>query len=70
MERIVTTWEENGMQYTITVKPIDNAVPATGPPNEMVSIFEYIRKYGFQFWRRILFLFKICRKSRGKSICY
>ena len=42
MERIVTTWEENGMQYTITVKPIDNAVPATGPPNEMLSIFEYI----------------------------
>ena len=42
MERIVTTWEENGMQYTITVKPIDNAVLTTGPPNEMLSIFEYI----------------------------
>lgn len=42
MERIVTTWQENGMQYTITVKTIDNAVATTGPPNEMVSIYEYI----------------------------
>ena len=43
MERIVTTWEENGMQYTITAKPIKNTTPiSTGPPNEMVSIYEYI----------------------------
>ena len=43
MERIVTTWEENGMQYTITAKPINNTAPVyTGPPNEMVSIYEYI----------------------------
>jgi hypothetical protein len=43
MERIVTTWQENGMQYTITVKSIENAAPiSTGPPTEMVSIYEYI----------------------------
>jgi hypothetical protein len=43
MERIVTTWQENGMQYTITAKPINNTAPVyTGPPNEMVSIYEYI----------------------------
>ena len=43
MERIVTTWEENGMQYTITAKPINNTAPVyTGPPTEMVSIYEYI----------------------------
>ena len=43
MERIVTTWEENGMQYTITAKPINsNTAVSTGPPNEMISIFEYL----------------------------
>lgn len=43
MERIVTTWQENGMQYTITAKPIDNTIPiSTGPPTEMVSVFEYL----------------------------
>jgi len=43
MERIVTTWQENGMQYTITAKPINsNTAVSTGPPNEMISIFEYL----------------------------
>jgi hypothetical protein len=44
MERIVTTWEENGMQYTITAKPIAAVNTPTQPntPNQLISIFEYL----------------------------
>jgi hypothetical protein len=42
MERIVTTWQENGMQYTITAKPITQQETSIGPPNQLLSIFEYL----------------------------
>ena len=44
MERIVTTWEENGMLYTITATPITkNQIPTSfGNKTEILSVFEYL----------------------------
>jgi len=44
MGRIVTTWEENGMLYTITATPITkNQTPtSSGNKTEMISVFEYL----------------------------
>lgn len=42
-ERIVAEWQENGMQYTITAKPINNTAPVfKASDKEMLSIFEYM----------------------------
>ena len=41
-DRIVTSWNDNGMRYTLTAKPIDNTIIFTGPPNDMISLFEDI----------------------------
>jgi hypothetical protein len=42
MERIVTTWQENGMQYTITAKPVAQQETLIGPSDQMLSVFEYL----------------------------
>jgi len=44
MERIVTTWEENGMLYTITATPITKTQTpiSSGNKTEMISVFEYL----------------------------
>jgi|Laugrespbdmm15sd_2_1035082.scaffolds.fasta_scaffold41724_2 hypothetical protein len=41
-DRIVTMWDEHGMRYTLTAKPIDGTLIYTGPPNEMISLYEYL----------------------------
>ena len=44
MSRVVTTWQENGMQYTITATPIveKSAPTSSGNKTEMLSVFEYL----------------------------
>ncbi len=44
MGRIVTSWEENGMLYTITATPITKTqIPtSSGSKTEMISVFEYL----------------------------
>ena len=44
MSRIVTTWQDNGMQYTLTATPIaENSAPTSyGNNTEMLSVFEYL----------------------------
>ena len=42
MERIITTWVENGTQYTITAKPLIENTASSNTPDHMVSIFEYL----------------------------
>ena len=44
MSRVVTTWQENGMQYTITATPIQekSAPTSSGNKTEMLSVFEYL----------------------------
>ena len=44
MSRIVATWAENGMQYTITATPIAEkpAPTSSGNKTEMISVFEYL----------------------------
>ena len=43
MGRIVTSWQENGMLYTLTSTPIkvENAT-SNDQPSEMISIFQYL----------------------------
>ena len=40
MSRIVATWQENGMQYTLTASPIGVEVDNNG--KELLSIFDYL----------------------------
>ena len=41
--KVVTTWEENGMSYTLVSNPIVVATPApTGSIDNMISIFDYM----------------------------
>ena len=41
--KVVTTWEENGMSYTLVSNPIVIAPPApTGSIDNMISIFDYM----------------------------
>lgn len=42
-KRIVTTWQENGMLYTLTATPIngENTTPKA-QSSEMISIFQYL----------------------------
>ncbi len=44
MSRVITTWQENGMQYTITATPIvEKSAPASSSnKTEMLSVFEYL----------------------------
>jgi len=44
MSRIVASWQENGMQYTITATPINTNTsnPSNGPITEMLTVFEYL----------------------------
>ena len=44
MSRVITTWQENGMQYTITATPIaeKSATMPSGNKTEMLSVFEYL----------------------------
>ena len=44
MSRVITTWQENGMQYTITAAPIqEKSTPtSSGNKTEMISVFEYL----------------------------
>ena len=44
MSRVITTWQENGMQYTITATPIEEKSTPTSSGNktEMLSVFEYL----------------------------
>ena len=44
MSRVVATWQENGMQYTITATPIveKSATTSSGNKTEMLSVFEYL----------------------------
>ena len=44
MSRVVATWQENGMQYTITATPIveKSAPTSSGNKTEMISVFEYL----------------------------
>jgi hypothetical protein len=44
MSRVITTWQENGMQYTITATPIieKSAPTSSGNKTEMLSVFEYL----------------------------
>lgn len=39
MGRIVTSWQENGIQYTITATPV---APVAEDGNELISIFDYL----------------------------
>ncbi|CAB4155259.1 hypothetical protein UFOVP1307_192 [uncultured Caudovirales phage] len=46
-EKIVTSWQENGMQYIIIARPIETAKEPTaetpkGYDSEMLSVFEYL----------------------------
>lgn len=43
MARLVTSWQENGMLYTLTATPIDgeNTTPKA-QSSEMISIFQYL----------------------------
>ena len=44
MSRVITTWQENGMQYTITATLIvekSDTMPS-GNKTEMLSVFEYL----------------------------
>ena len=47
-ERIVAAWQENGIQYTITAKPVNEVIVINSNPkentyaSEMLSIFEYM----------------------------
>ena len=41
--KVVTTWEENGMIYTLVSNPIVVATPApTGSIDNMISVFDYM----------------------------
>lgn len=40
MSRVVATWQENGMQYTLTASPIGTEVDNNG--KELISIFDYL----------------------------
>ena len=44
MSRVVATWQENGLQYTITATPIEEKSTPTSSGNktEMLSVFEYL----------------------------
>ena len=44
MSRVITTWQENGMQYTITATPIVEKPAPVSSVNktEMLSVFEYL----------------------------
>ena len=48
MERIVTSWQENGMLYTLTASPIDVentsniTLNAVAPAPDLISIFQYL----------------------------
>ena len=44
MSRVIASWQENGMQYTITATPIieQSAPISSGNKTEMVSVFEYL----------------------------
>jgi hypothetical protein len=43
MGRIVTTWQENGMLYTLTATPIngENTTPKA-QSSEMISVYQYL----------------------------
>ena len=44
MNKVITTWQDNGMQYTLTATPIvEKSTPtSSGNKTEMVSVFEYL----------------------------
>ena len=44
MSRVIASWQENGMQYTITATPIiEQSTPISSDnKTEMVSVFEYL----------------------------
>ena len=44
MSKVITTWQDNGMQYTLTATPIvEKSTPTSyGNKTEMVSVFEYL----------------------------
>jgi hypothetical protein len=44
MSRVITSWQENGMQYTITATPIieQTAPTSSGNKTEMLSVFDYL----------------------------
>ena len=44
MSRVITSWQENGMQYTITATPIiEQTTPtSSGNKTEMLSVFDYL----------------------------
>ena len=44
MSKVITTWQDNGMQYTLTATPIiENSAPTSyGNNTEMLSVFEYL----------------------------
>ena len=44
MNKVITTWQDNGMQYTLTANPIvEKSTPtSSGNKTEMVSVFEYL----------------------------
>ena len=42
-EKIITSWQENGMQYIIIARPIENATATPkGNDSEMLSVYEYL----------------------------
>ena len=44
MSRVIASWQENGMQYTITATPIiEQSAPISSEnKTEMLSVFEYL----------------------------
>ena len=44
MNKVITTWQDNGMQYTLTATSIiEKSTPtSSGNKTEMVSVFEYL----------------------------
>lgn len=43
MDRIITSWQENGMQYIIIARPIETTKETpNGYDSEMLSVFEYL----------------------------
>ena len=41
-KRIVTTWQEHGMLYTLTATPINVENTSNTDTSEMISIFQYL----------------------------
>jgi hypothetical protein len=44
MSKVITTWQDNGMQYTLTATPIieQTAPTSSGNKTEMLSVFDYL----------------------------